>query len=101
MGCLRYGSNGLSVDVEDRLLAHLKSVIIAKLKRDEKFTFSWVTAPGADGRPGRCTIWLHPAIELHFVFDDAERPMLNRRWIDQLSQLANTSDGLSSLPEPG
>ena len=41
MGKLIYGAPTWSVEFEDRALAHLRIVIIAKLRRSESFTFSW------------------------------------------------------------
>ncbi|GAA1002162.1 DUF7882 family protein [Subtercola frigoramans] len=87
MGKIFYGANETCIEVEDRLLAHIKVVIINKLRRDEKFTLSWVNALG--DVPGRNTIWLHPAIEIRFGFDDPVRPALNREWIEALMRTAN------------
>ncbi|MEF2977951.1 DUF7882 family protein [Subtercola sp. YIM 133946] len=94
MATLYYGANGTEIDFDDRALAHLKVVIVAKLRRDEKFTLSW------ENESGRSTIWLHPAIELRFGFDERERPPLNRLWIDQLMATANSGDGMRVIPEP-
>ncbi|MCU1481826.1 MAG: hypothetical protein JWQ19_2612 [Subtercola sp.] len=96
MGKMYYGAKGTEIEFDDRLLAHLKAVIVAKLRRDEKFTLSWERSDVN----GRCTIWLHPAIELQFEFDDRERPVLNRLWIDQLMATANSGDGMRVVPEP-
>ena len=94
MGTLFYGAKGTEITFDDRQLAHLKVVIVAKLRRDEKFTLSW------EGDDGRSTIWLHPAIELQFTFDERVRPPLNRGWIDQLMATANSGDGMRVIPEP-
>ena len=48
----------------------LKVVIVTKLRRKESFTLSWVHPEGEPA--GRSTIWLHQAIPLRFVFDDAD-----------------------------
>jgi hypothetical protein len=95
MGKLIYGRGGV-IDVEDRLLAHLKMAIVAKLRRDEKFTLSWVHENGT----GRSTIWVHPAIPLHFKFDGSRQPVLNRAWIDALLVSANSTGGLQLVAEP-
>ncbi|MCU1479891.1 MAG: ATP-dependent ligase [Subtercola sp.] len=97
MGKLSYGATGTEAVFDDRLLAHLKSVIVAKLRRDEKFTLSWDN--GVEHQ-GRCAVWLHPAIELQFQFDGRERTPLNRGWIEQLMASANSADGLRAIPEP-
>ena len=55
MGKLVYGASVTEIDIDDRTLAHLEIVIIAKLRRDEKFVLSWQhgqshLAQGTDGR---------------------------------------------------
>ncbi len=98
MGKLYYGDDDLGIDMEDRLLAHVKMAIIAKLRRDEKFTFSW--QHGVEGGGGRSTIWIHPAIPLRFKFDGSRQPVLNRAWIEALLLSANSTGGLQLIPEP-
>lgn len=98
MGTLYYGSQRLAVVIADRPLAHLKAVMLAKLRRNEGFGFSW--SKGMDEGSGRCTVWVHPAIELQFDFDDAARPALNRAWLEVLTRQASTSLGLTLVEEP-
>ncbi|WP_210481155.1 hypothetical protein [Naasia sp. SYSU D00948] len=98
MGKLYYGDDDLGIDMEDRLLAHVKMAIIAKLRRDEKFTFSW--QHGVEGGGGRSTIWIHPSIPLRFKFDGSRTPVLNRAWIEALLLSANSTGGLQLIPEP-
>ena len=98
VGTLYYGDSRLPVPVEDRALAHLKVVIINKLRRGESFTFSWVKTR-AEGH-GRATIWLSPEISLHFEFDGSKSPVLNRRWPEELSLVASSGTGLVILEEP-
>jgi hypothetical protein len=90
MGTLTYGSPSTILPFEDRLLAHLQAVILAKLRRDEKFSF---TCP--HGEAGSASVWVHPSIPLVFTFDDAARPPLNRAW-----QSANGGSGLVVVAEP-
>ena len=98
MGTLYYGDSRLPVPVEDRALAHVKVVIVNKLRRGESFTFSWVKTR-AEGH-GRATIWLSPEISLHFEFDGSKSPVLNRRWLEELSLVASSGTGLVILEEP-
>jgi hypothetical protein len=97
MGLLMYGPGTASVEIDDRTLAHLKVVILSKLRRDESFTLSWEADDEHGG--GRELVWLDPAIALRFRFTDARPLLLNRLWLDQLMQSANTGD-LHLLPEP-
>lgn len=85
------------IQIEDRALAHLKVVIATKLRRNESFTLSW-RHPEGDA-PGRSTIWLHPSIPLRFVFDEPEPPELLMEWITAMANSANTSGGITLVPE--
>ena len=99
MGTLFYGDSRLPIPIEDRALAHLKVVMVNKLRRGESFTFSWVK-PEAEGH-GRSTIWLSPEIPLHFEFEESKGPVLNRRWLEDLSLVSSSGTGLVVLDEPG
>jgi len=98
VGKFIYGTPSISVEFDDRVLAHLKVVILAKLRRQESFTFSWeyTSAQGS----GHSSIWLHPAIPLQFDFYGKKDPTLNRLWLEEMVQLANTPAGLRIIPEP-
>lgn len=85
------------IQIEDRALAHLKVVIATKLRRNESFTLSWKHPEG--DAPGRSTIWLHPSIPLRFVFDEPEPPELHMEWITAMANSANTSGGITLVPE--
>ena len=82
VGKLVYGAPTWSVEFDDRALAHLRIVMIAKLRRAESFSFSW-KFEAAYGS-GRSSLWLHPAIPLQFEFYGGREPALNRAWIDEL-----------------
>lgn len=98
MGTLIYGNTGLQIDFEDRVLAHLQIVIVAKLRRNEGFPFSWRTA--SDDGDGRSTIWLHASIPLFFTFESSEVPPINRSWLEVLTMASNTAAGLRIVEEP-
>jgi hypothetical protein len=97
MGTLQYGAR-VSLNVDDRTLAHLQSVIIAKLRRSETFAFSW-RSPQASGE-GRSTLWMHAGADLHFEYFGSRPPTINRAWLAQLTAAANSNAGLHLLPEP-
>lgn len=94
MGKLLYGSPPVDFELDDRTLAHVEVVVLAKLRRNESFAFS-VSGEGNS----RSSIWLNPASTLQFVYDDAAQP-LNREWLEQLIDAANTPSGLKVTPEP-
>lgn len=98
MGTLYYGDSRFAIPVDDRALAHLKVVIVNKLRRGESFAFSWVKSR-AEGH-GRSTVWLSPQLALHFEFEGSKAPTLNRRWLEELSLAASGGTGLVMLEEP-
>ena len=98
MGTLFYGNTGLQVEFEDRVLAHLQIVIIAKLRRNEGFPFTWRDTGRADD--GRSTIWLHASIPLQFTFTTPDIPSINRSWLEVLTMASNTASGLRVVEEP-
>lgn len=98
LGKFIYGTPSIAVEFDDRVLAHLKAVIIAKLRRGESFTFSWEYS--TDSGSGHSSIWLHPAIPLQFEFRGSRDPSLNRLWLEELVRLSNTPAGLRIVPEP-
>lgn len=98
MGKFMYGTPATTVEFDDRVLAHLKVVIIAKLRRGESFTFTWANTPESGG--GHNSIWLNPSVPLQFEFYGSKDPHLNRNWLDELVRLTNTPAGLHVVPEP-
>jgi len=97
MGKFIYAGD-FTVDFDDRLLAHLQIVIASKLRRGESFNFSWRDDP--DMGDGRTILWLHPSVPLIYKFFGSRPPVINRAWIEALSQSANTPAGLRIVPEP-
>jgi hypothetical protein len=98
VGTLIYGNTGLQIEFDDRVLAHLQIVIIAKLRRNEGFPFTWRDTP--DIGEGRSTIWLSPSIPLHFIFSNGDVPAINRAWLETLTIMSNTASGLRIVEEP-
>lgn len=93
MGSLHYGSNQVFL-FQDRVLAHLRSVIIGKLVLQESFAFTWNDA-GVQR-----SVWMHPGLALQFQFDSIEPQDINRGWLEALSATANSPGGLKLVPEP-
>lgn len=88
----------VKVDFDDRLLAHLQTVIGAKIRRGESFHFTWKDDTSIGD--GRTTVWVHPRVSLVYKFYGSRRPSLNRAWIDALMYNANSVTGLYVVPEP-
>lgn len=98
MGYLVYGSKAERIHMDDRVLAHLRAVILAKFRRNEAFAIN-VDYDRASGS-GYTTLWLAPTIDLALKFEGSRRPVLNRTWIDELMREANSPDGLYITQEP-
>lgn len=94
MGKLHYGSPPASFEFDDRTLAHVELVVLAKLRRQESFAF---TVEGTDG--ARDTLWINAASTLRFEFGSATTD-INREWLDELIDSANTTAGMKVVPEP-
>lgn len=104
MGQLIYGT-GPSIHIDDWALAHLQTVIITKLRRDEAFSFSWADEAGiggVDGAPSGAPgmIWISRSSSLYFRFDAERSRPLNRRWLVGLADAANGNGGLRLVAEP-
>ena len=72
MGSFRYGEI-VRVDFEDRTLAHLQSVIGAKVRRGESFHFSWMDDRSQGG--GRSSVWIHPRLLAALQIRRAQCPL--------------------------
>jgi hypothetical protein len=94
---LIYGPTASEIEMDDRLLAHLRIVIVSKMRNHESFSLSWTLE--ANQGSGRETLWVHPAIPLRFRFYGSRSPAINRAWIDQMLAAASRGD-LRIMPEP-
>jgi hypothetical protein len=99
MSKLTYGANARPIEMDDRTLAHLEIAILSKLRRQEPFALSWISA-GEDGEAaGRRTAWISPGIELEFVYTTSELPEINREWAEML-MLSADRGSMHLRPEP-
>lgn len=96
MGRFIYDSMANSVDIDDRTLAHLRIVVMNKLRRSEPFMFDIEIGDGS----GRRTFWLHPSVPMQFHFFGSRNPRINRLWVEELMQVASGPNGLTITPEP-
>ena len=93
MGKLYYGFDSEPAELPDRVLAHVKTVVAAKLRRGESFTLSWQHPGEAAG--GRSTLWLNPSIPMRFVFSNPEGETLDPELLQRFARAANSSGGLT------
>jgi hypothetical protein len=98
LGKFIYGMPSIEIEMDDRVLAHVKAVITAKLRRNESFTFTWQNEGGDETT--HSSVWLDPAIPLQFEIAGEQDPPLNREWLEELSRSANTQSGLKISSEP-
>ncbi|WP_194409520.1 ATP-dependent DNA ligase [Microbacterium cremeum] len=96
MGRFIYDASSTSVDIDDRTLAHLRIVMMNKLRRSEPFMFDVEIGDGS----GRRSFWIHPSVALQFHFFGSRQPRINRLWIEELMLAASGPSGLSIVPEP-
>jgi hypothetical protein len=96
VGILTYNSTR-TLELEDRLLAHLRAVMFAKLRRGESFSFSWEQTPQQGS--GRSSAWIGPDTALTFQFFDHRDIPLNADWLRRLTKAANSPAGLVPVPE--
>lgn len=96
MGRFIYDTNANSVDIDDRTLAHLRIVMMNKLRRSEAFMFDVEIGDGS----GRRSFWIHPSVPIQFHFFGSRQPRINRTWIEVLMLAASGPNGLTILPEP-
>ena len=96
MGRFIYDNASNSVEIEDRVLAHLRIVVMNKLRRAESFMFDVEVGDGS----GRRSFWMHPSVPMQFHFFGSRQPRINRVWIEELMQTASGPNGLWIVPEP-
>jgi hypothetical protein len=97
MGRLIYGST--TYELEDRVLAHLQTVVTMKLRRGENFFVSW-RSPASTGR-GRQSVWFDNGLHLSFEYDGTRIPTVNREWIESMASSAHSNFGLQLTDESG
>jgi len=89
MGTLIYGVGEARVRIDDDQLAHVKTIALMKLRRNESFA---LTIRCDASEVGRDTLWLHPSIPLQFRFDTNERNAVDRALLESLMHEANSGE---------
>jgi hypothetical protein len=91
--------NGVTVEFDDRTLAHLHIVIMQQFRRQESFAMSWLDSLASGD--GRSSIWLHPEGDLYFKFAGSRPPAIDKDWLGVLTESARSSQGLVVTNEEG
>jgi hypothetical protein len=92
MGTLFYGSQPISVRIEDVLLRHLELVITSKLRRGEGLMLTWHDDETTGD--GRSSVWIHPSIELHYRYSGSREPQVDRDLLEELAAAAGSNGGI-------
>jgi len=98
MGTFIYGPGTLRVDFDDRVLAHIQAVIGVKVRRNERFFFSWFDTQAVGD--GRSAAWIAPEIPMTFRFTSKASHQLNRGWVETMIMAAGSAQGLVLTTEP-
>jgi hypothetical protein len=93
LGQFLYGSPAEPFELDDRTLAHVEIVTLAKLRRREPFAVQLERAGG-----GRSTLWIGTAATLQFRYESTEHE-INRAWLETLIDSANSPAGLRITDE--
>ncbi|GAA4169723.1 hypothetical protein GCM10022287_06540 [Gryllotalpicola koreensis] len=88
---------GIDYRIDDRVLAHLKIAIAAKLRVGEAFLLNW-QIPTEEGS-GRISLWIAPSIPMAFRFSGSKPPEMNRRWLDALARSSHGIRGMVVMDE--
>lgn len=91
MGRLIYAGS-TTYEMDDEMLAHVRAVATAKLRRHECFLISWVVDLHAGS--GRVSLWASPAIPIEYSFSTSRVQRLDEQWLRVLSEMSNTPRGL-------
>ena len=89
MGALHLEGVG-AVSVEDDLLDHVFTVMIAKLRRHEPVVLTWSDEYGQEQR-----VFVTPVTFVRAEFDTGSRAARDKLWLDRLMMAANSQAGLS------
>ncbi|WBU38388.1 DUF7882 family protein [Homoserinibacter sp. YIM 151385] len=98
MGKLIYGGLKNEIAMDDRVLAHVQAVVSSKLRRGEGFFLNWKDDPAIGD--GRSAVWIGPGVPILFKYFGGRAIELNRSWLEQLTQSANSNGGMQLVDEP-
>ena len=90
MGRLIYRDKA-SFDIDDRLLAHLRIVIMNKLRRNEGFMLQVPVTEGVR----QASLWVHASNARVLQFYGGRAPAIDRELVDQMMHDASGPDGLT------
>ncbi|MFJ6653836.1 ATP-dependent DNA ligase [Microbacterium sp. NPDC091313] len=89
MGRLFYRSDAI-FDIDDRVLAHVRIVVMNKLRRNEGFMLQ---APHSDG-VRHVSMWVHASNALSMQFYGGRPPAIDKDLVERMMAEASGPDGL-------
>ncbi|MGO3147847.1 MAG: DUF7882 family protein [Leucobacter sp.] len=92
MGILIYG-NTLKLDIDDRTLAHVRSIVFAKLRAQEAFPFTVVRITDKQACEST-SFWISSDTPIVFQLSDDGPKELSREWIEELMKSSYENRGL-------
>ena len=87
MGRLTYGNTATPIELDDRLMTHLRLVIVTKLRRNESFPLTLAMGDGIAE-----TIWVHASIPLRFSM--SQEVDVDRALVVAMMNAASSAGGL-------
>ena len=90
MGRLIYRDRA-SFAIDDRILAHLRIVVMNKLRRNEGFMLQLPVNEGVR----QASLWIHASNALVMQFYGGREPAIDRHLVDQMMHDASGADGLT------
>lgn len=90
MGRLIYRDRA-AFDIDDRILAHLRIVVMNKLRRNEGFMLQLPVNEGVR----QASLWIHASNALVMQFYGGREPVIDRALVDQMMHDASGADGLT------
>ena len=92
MGTLFYGGDRTPIRIDDRILAHLRAVVTAKMRRGEGFLLSWTDSITIGD--GRSSVWVSAQSDLHYKFDGSQQAKLDPALLERLNMESIQARGI-------
>ncbi|WP_441328005.1 DUF7882 family protein [Leucobacter tardus] len=91
VGILHYATQAF--DFNDVVLAHLRFVVVQKIRKRESFYVNWTRDPGVGS--GRVSIWVSPEIPLAFYMPELAEKDWHPEWVAQMMEEGNSVHGIT------
>lgn len=96
MGMLMYADTA-GIQVEDRLLEHLRLAVGSRLRRGESFMLNLVTTD--NGNSLRRNLWISPSIPLQFIAFGSRTPQVNKTWVQAMGDTEDSTGTMTVMTE--